>query len=300
MNNFEYGKNFKKGVTRNQLLDEINVTRDELTNSTLEVFEKTLKVLRRDDSILNSQLYQSERDNLISDFSRSGFLRGKNPIEMVYQSLDNAKSILGYVENYVDQRVTTEVNQSSLTLVDANVFQLLDFIAFASRYARYWMQVIVSAESNHLNQLAGELDVTPYQIQWLGENRDAFGRVISLLATPVKQIEDLLDNMPEIIIAEANPRALQATQGDKRIDPLKLGFVVSKWNPIWLYGIWKTNRQVQRYKTAKEDKEVLEMMVMRLERQLQGHDDPRLHQIYLKRLAQLEKERGKLKEMEEA
>lgn len=300
MNNFEYGKNFKKGVTRNQLLDEINVTRDELINNTLEVFEKTLKVLRRDDSILNSQLYQSERDNLISDFSRSGFLRGKNPIEMVYQSLDNAKSILGYVENYVDQRVVTEVSQSSLTLVDANVFQLLDFIAFASRYARYWMQVIISAESNHLNQLAGELDVTPYQIQWLGENRDAFGRVISLLATPVKQIEGLLDNMPEIIIAEANPRALQATQGDKRIDPLKLGFVVSKWNPIWLYGIWKTDRQVQRYKTAKEDKEVLEMMVMRLERQLQGHDDPRLHQIYLKRLAQLEKERGKLKEMEEA
>jgi hypothetical protein len=300
MNNFEYGKKFKKGVTRNQLLDEINVTRDELTNNTVDFFDKTLKVFRRDDSILNSQLYQSERDNLISDFTRSGFLRGKNPIDMVYQSLENAKAILGFIESYIDKRVTTEVSQSSLTLVDTNVLQLLDFIGFASRYARYWIQVILSAESNHLNQLAGDIDATPYQIQWLGENRDAFGRVISLLATPVKRIESLLEDMPEIIIAEANPRALQATQGDKRIDPLKLGFVVSKWNPIWLYGIWNADRQVQRYKAAKDDKEVLEMMVMRLERQLQGHDDPRLHQIYLKRLAQLEKERGKLKDMEEA
>lgn len=299
MNIFEYVKNWKKGITRNQILDEISVTRDELSNQTIEVFEKSITYIRRDDRILKSQLYQSERDNLISDFSRSGFLRGTNPIDMVYRSLVNSLEILGFIEGYVDKRVSTEINGSSASISDTHILQLLDLIGFTSRYARVWLRTILSAESNHMNQLAGELDITPYMVKWLGENRDAFGRSVSLLAMPVKQIQQVVDGMPEIIIAESNPRALQATQGDNRLDPLKLNLVASKWDPIYLYSMWQSDRQVQRYKAAKEEKEVLEMMALRLERQLQGKDDPRLHDIYQKRLGQLEKLQGKLKDMED-
>lgn len=300
MNIFEYVKNWKKGVTKNQLIDEITVTRDELSNLTIDFFDKSAAFLRRDDRILKSQLYQSERDNLISDFTRTGFLRGKNPIDMVYHSLVNSLEILGYVEGYVEKRVTMEINGSSLTLSDASILQLLDLIGFTSRYARIWARTILSAESNHLNQLAGELDITPYQIKWLGENRDAFGRSVALLATPVKQIQSLIDGMPEVVIMESNPRALQATQGEGRIDPLKLNLIASKWDPIYLWSVWRSDRQVQRYKAAKEEKEILEMMCLRLERQIQGKDDPRLHDIYQKRLAQLEKLQGKLKDMEDS
>lgn len=300
MNIFDYVKNWKKGVSKNQILDEISVTRDELTNVTISFFEGAGTLLRRDDTILNSQLYKSERDNLIADFTRSGYLRGKNPIEMVYRSLSNALDILGFIENYVDNRVSVELNGASLNIADTSVMQLLDLVAFTSRYSRMWMQVILSAESSHLNQLVGELEITPYQVKWLAENRDAFGRSVSLLATPVKEIQKIIDTIPEVVISEANPRALQATQGQNRIDPLKLGFIASKWNPIYLYGIWSTDRQVQRYKTAKDDKEVLEMMCLRLERQLQGKDDPRLNSILEKRIAQLDKLKGKLKDMEDS
>lgn len=298
MNIFDYVKKVAKNVGRPQVLVEINVTRDELNNTTLTLLNNSLDWLRKNDGNLQSNTYRRDRDELIKDFGRSGYLRPSNPFDMLQKSLTNANEVLNFVEAYFQKNLTEDVTAASITIAKANVFQLLDLVAFSTRYARCWLELILSAETNHRSMLESEISLTPLQIKFLNENRDAFGRAISVLATPVKEIEKLIDGIPEIVIAEANPKALMATQGDKRIDPLRFNLIQSKADPIYLISMVISDYQVQRYKVAKEEQEMLELRILRLKRQLENKDDPKLSAILEKREAQLDKVRGKLNRME--
>lgn len=299
MNIFEYVSKFAKNIGKSQILVEINVTRDELNNTTLNILNNSLEWVRRDDSKLISAAYRRDRDDLIKDFGRTGYLRSSNPFEMVFKSLTNALELLTFVEGYFTKNLHDDVTAASITLSKANALQLLDLIGFATRYTRSWIEIILSAESNHHSQVMGLPQITQQQIKFLSDNRDAFGRAIAILATPVKQVEKMMDQIPEIVIAEANPKAIQATQGNDRVDPLRMGLVQSKWDPIYLMGMVVSDFQVQRYKVAKEEQEMLELRILRLKRQLDNKDDPKLSDILDKRQGQLDKVRGKLKRMED-
>lgn len=299
MNIFEYVKKIAKRVSKNQILEEVGITRDELNNNTLSLLEKNLDWLRRNDRELQSGAYRRDRDDLINDFARSGFLRPTNPFDMLYKSLSNSVQILDFVEGYFNENLSEDVTASSVTLAKANVFQLLDLVRFSARYTRTWLEYILSAESNHRIQLAGEVDLTQAQIKYLGENRDAFGRAISVLATPIKRVEELISNIPEINVAEANPKAVQATQGDSRVDPFRFNLIQSRADPIYLISMMISDYQVSRYKTAKEEKEMLELRILRLKKQMANNEDPRLADIIEKRQGQLDKLRGKLQKMED-
>ena len=50
---------------------------------------------------------------------------------------------------------------------------------------------------------------------------------------------------------------------------------------------------------AKEEKEMLELRILRLQRQMEGKEDPKLSDILNKRQGQLDKVRGKIKKMED-
>lgn len=299
MNIFEYVKKFAKSVGKPNILDEVSTTRDELVNYTLPLFAKNLEWLRRNDRDLTSQAYQRDRDELIKDFSRSGYLRPSNPFEMIYKSLNNSLSILDYLEGFFNKSLEADVTAASITISKSNAFQLLDLIAFASKYTRAWLDLILSAESNTRNQLAGELSLTQGQIKYLGENRDAYGRAISILATPVKEIEVIFAAFPEIVISEANARAVSATQAAGKVDPFRFNLIQSRWDPSYLIGMIVTDYQVYRYKLAREEKEAIELRVLRLKKQLENKNDPSLAKIIEKREEQLDKLRGKIRAMED-
>ena len=299
MNIFEYVKKIKKSISKNNVLDDINVTREEMTNTTMDFLNKNIGWLTKNERDLQSQAYRRDRDDLIRDFGRTGYLRPTNPFDMVQRSLTNSLEILNWVEGYFTKNLNDDVTAASITIAKSNALQLLDLTALTARYTRAWLELIISAESNALNKLNSEVSLTQQQIKYLGENRDAFGRAIAILATPIKEIQKVFDAMPEIVIAESNPKAVQATQGDVRVDPLRLALVQSKWDPAYLFGMLFTDFQVHRYKMAKEEKEMLELRILRLQRQMEGKEDPKLSDILNKRQGQLDKVRGKIKKMED-
>lgn len=298
MNIFEYVKQLKKRFTKRNVNGAIDVINTELVNVTIPLIEKQLEFLRKNDKDLTSQFYQRDRDAIIKDFAVTGYLRPTNPFDMLYKSLTNSVEILSYLKGYFDDAGVEDITGESVTIAKANVLQLIDLIAFASKYSLAWIDVVISAESNHRNQLAGEVNLTQQQIIYLDDNRASFGRVIAILATPVKKITEMLDNIPDVVIAETNPKLLNATQGTGRLDPLTMGLVQSKWNPIYVLDMLESDFFVWRYKVAKEEAEMLELKILRLKKQMQNNNDPKLATIIENRQGQLDKYRGKLQKME--
>jgi hypothetical protein len=146
MNIFEYVKKIKKSISKNNVLDDINVTREEMTNTTMDFLNKNIGWLTKNERDLQSQAYRRDRDDLIRDFGRTGYLRPTNPFDMVQRSLTNSLEILNWVEGYFTKNLNDDVTAASITIAKSNALQLLDLTAFAARYTRAWLELIISAE----------------------------------------------------------------------------------------------------------------------------------------------------------
>jgi hypothetical protein len=63
MNIFEYVKKIKKSISKNNVLDDINVTREEMTNTTMDFLNKNIGWLTKNERDLQSQAYRRDRDD---------------------------------------------------------------------------------------------------------------------------------------------------------------------------------------------------------------------------------------------
>jgi hypothetical protein len=297
MNILEYAKRLTLRFTKNDVNASIDTISSELVNITLPLFEKRLAYFRRNDKEFLSEQYRRDRDAIIKDFSASGYLRVENPFDMIYKSLLNSAEILNFLKGYFDKNAATDITMSGLNITKTNALQLIDLIGFASTYSYAWLELVLSAETNNRNNITTAVDLTPLMIKYLGDNRAAFGQTISVLATPVKVIEKLFEEIPDIIVSENGYKATTAVLGNK-VDPLRLNLIQSKFDPFYLWGMISTDYYVNRYKAAKENAEFLELKILRLERLLKNEQDPKLADIIEKRKGQLDKIRGKMAKIE--
>lgn len=300
MNILEYVKQLKKRFTKTDVNSAIDTVTAELTNITIPLLADKAAWLVKNDSDVTSNFYRSDRDSIMADFAKSGYLRKSNPFAMLLESLRNSLEILTYLKGYFDKQAGEDMSGESITISTSNALQLLDLTAFVSTYTRCWMDVILSAESNHRNNITEELNLTQSMFIYLGDNRANFGTAVSILATPVEKIEKLFAAIPEVVIAETNPKAIVGTLGQDRVDPLRMNLVQSKWDPIYFIGMVLSDYSANRYKTAKEEAAFIELRIARLKKQMEQKDDPHLAMIIEKRQGQLDTYRGKLKKMEDS
>ena len=300
MNIFEYVKGIKKRFTKVDIGATIDTVNAELVNITIPLLADKAAWLVKDDSQVTSNFYQRDRESIMTDFSKSGYLRKSNPFDMILKSLRNTVEILAFLKAYFDKSAGEELSSASVTVTESNALQLIDLAAFVSTYTRSWLDVILSAETNHRNNVNGELNITQAMFVYLGDNRANFGAAISILATPVEKIEAMFKAIPEIVIAEVNPKAVTGTLGQDKIDPLRLNLIQSKWDPIYLIGMIISDYSAARYKAAKEEAAFLELRIARFKKQLEQKDDPHLANIIERRQGQLDAWRGKIKKMEDS
>lgn len=300
MNIFEYVKGIKKRFTKVDIGATIDTVNAELVNITIPLLADKAAWLVKDDSQVTSNFYQRDRESIMTDFSKSGYLRKSNPFDMILKSLRNTVEILAFLKAYFDKSTGEELSNASVTVTESNALQLIDLAAFVSTYTRSWLDVILSAETNHRNNVNGELNITQAMFVYLGDNRANFGAAISILATPVEKIETMFKAIPEIVIAEVNPKAVTGTLGQDKIDPLRLNLIQSKWDPIYFIGMVISDYSAARYKAAKEEAAFLELRIARFKKQLEQKDDPHLANIIERRQGQLDAWRGKIKKMEDS
>ena len=298
MNVFSYVKTLAGSFGKNAVITEIATVRDELNNVVLPFFKTNLSFLQNSETTIQSGTYKRDRDTFIRAIVDAGYLRGNSLFVMQNKILLNCLEILNWIEGYFSKDKSVEINRDSIDLSKATALQMLAAINFCSRYTRAWLELIISAETNARSMLGDEVGMTPLQIKYLNENRDAFARIMGILSTPIRDIEKAIAAIPDIIVSESNPSVVAAVSGTKA-DPFKFNLIQSKWDIFYLFGMISTDYSVYRYKATKEEAALLQMKIHRLKAKLEMKDDPRLASIIEKNQAELDKLRGKLRKKEE-
>lgn len=299
MNIFEYVKGMTKGFTRTSLLSEIAITRDTITNTVLPVYVDNMDFLRKNAKTLNSGIYKRTHKEIESELRKSMHLRGASAFELIEAGVRNSLDILAFIEGYFTKETADTMTANSLTISKATAMQLLGAISFSARYARGWLDMVLSAENNLVGGLSETAELTQLQVKYISENVTAFAVTLAAISKPTKDISAMLEAIPEIVVAESNPRAIGAALGSKA-DPFRFGFVQSKWNPFYLYGMMSTDHAAAKYKSDVAEANIVQMKIYRLKAKLEDKEDPKMEKVIDNYQAELDKLRGRIYKMEQS
>lgn len=254
--------------SKNNLIDDIRITRGELTELQ-DAYGEAAKLLK------NFKFQSDEVTDKFGHFKR--IVGAANPIVFID---DHLKAILQNLQIAEDQAaaiLSGQIAGKGLTFKQATIVQYCDALFLVSKYARKflnWVYVMETAplkEGFVLNESLPKSEQDYINDKFL----DFCNALLSATGEPKKTLA-AIEGIPEIDVASANLSSLKATVGEDKIDPLKLGFIATKANPIYFVRMIVAEYQVRRYKEMKEELSLLQLRRMNLEKLKAGKQDANL------------------------
>ncbi len=255
---------------KDRLISDIRITRGEL-EELHDAYQEAAKLLKswkfQDKDVLDK----------INMFKR---VVGTSTNPVVFIS-DNLKTVSQNLQTAEDQAAIIFGNVIAgrgLTFKQATVVRYCDAIFLVSKYARKFLNYIYVAESLQYREDGAKLSdsITAYEKRWLDEKFMDFCNALKSATDEPKKVLAGIEGIPEIEIASSNLASLKETVGEAALDPLKMGFIASKANPIYWVRMVVAEYQVRRYKEMKEEVTLLQLRRMQLEKLKNGKNDANL------------------------
>lgn len=278
MKPINYLKSLLPSFTRVTALEDCRMTRLEITTVTHPAYESALR-------LFSSRKFESPE--LLADFEVfKRQVRGPsapNTIVAIERSFKNLVTILDKIEEIINTNYGEEIAGAGMTYYKTAVLQMLETVGFASKYARRYLNYVLVVETSYMEDPQGEAlandlgaAIVPAEVRYLKENFITFCSVMSNLIKPVATLESQLQQIPDVVITDDNSKTLPHTAGESKIDPFSHGFIPVFLNPIYHVRMRVAEWQVDRLNNAKEEKKLLELRKLKMERAASGKKDASL------------------------
>lgn len=280
---------------RDTIEGSIRDIRKELTEHTLPPYESALPLLK-DWTFKDKQFIEMER--LFKREVQSKF--HGNFIEVTFEILKRTNDNLNVLEKLVEKEFARDVVRSSMTYSKAQILRLVEAVDFVITYSRKNLIFVLGRETNlyRQNGMVGK-EMRPSEIEWLQANRTTFIALLKTLDRPTRELEKIIDGIPDIEVDPSNEDMVAATSGRKSIDPMSLGFYSNFKNPIFYIGMRYAEWQVSRYDRAREERTMLEYQILELENSMDGKEDPKIQRAMEYTQDRLDKLNRKISKFEE-
>lgn len=264
--------------SRMTALDDCRLTKLEITTVTQPAYENAMRIFG------NRKFLYPELAQDFEIYKRQVRPQAApNTVVAIERSFKTMLSTLDMIERLIEKNYTDDIAGAGLTYQKASTLQMLESIAFASKYARRYLNYIMVAETSFIEDDQGMAATTdigaailPADVRWLKDNFISFCSVMLTLSRPTQAIEADLARVPDVTITEQNAKTLAASTGEARLDPFAHGIVPLAMNPIYHTRLVVAEWQVDRLNTAKEEKKLLELRKLRMERAMAGKKDASL------------------------
>lgn len=257
---------------KDQVLEDIRLTRTELEDITLPAYEHALPLLKSYD-------YKSKAlDADMAQFKRTVTASSGGFVTVVNKALKTALENLDEVEAMVTKTYSEEIAGAGVTYLKANLLQLVETIGFVSKYARKYLVYIYvceTAEFEDGDTVVSE-SITKAEQEWLRANFLSFCTALNVVSTPRASFKKSIDDIPDIVVTNDNAHSLGATVGEHKIDPFQMRLIPVWLNPIYHIGMFVAEWQANRYKAAQEELKLLQLRKLNLERVSDGKPDARV------------------------
>lgn len=283
------------GFPKTQIVDDLNVLKQDLANSALPMYESLDKEFGSRQ--FKSAWYENFQKSLKNNVRK---VTAKNFITPVYKALEKLQERIDMLEKLTEDNFNDDVSIYAMNVKRINILSYIEAGSFFVTYARRLAHTTLAIEINTLSDdITNDLDdILPYNLEWLRERRDSFFMVLDIFLNGKGDINKVVEALPDLSVNKQNVRAVEAVHHD--LDPFNFGFIPVILNPAYHIGTMLAEWQVSRLRAAEAERDVLEVQVMNLKLLIQGKNDAKLQSkikyIEDERLKPLYKKIGKMEE----
>lgn len=267
----QYIASLVPSFARDQVLEDLRITRAEIKEGTLPSYETAAELFK------GWKFKSKPLEKMFADFHRITHLKGQT-IEAVHGGWKQVLVNLDTLEDLIVKTFNPEIASGGLTYAKAQALQFVEACAFASKFARKFLWYVYVLESAEYAEAGTKVEhaMAPAERHWVEANFPAFCQAFAIVTVGDSKLKHALDTIPEIVVTADNSTTLPHTVGDSRLDPLKMGLVAAWMNPIYHLGMVVAEWQAKRFKAAQEEVRLLQLRKLNLERSAKGQPDARL------------------------
>jgi len=257
---------------KDQVIEDIRLTRGEISDVTIPAYEAAVGLLK--DASIRSKYLEGD----MALFKRTVKSSQGGFTKTVLQALKTSLENLDHAEELITKTYNDDIAGAGVTYMKANLLQLVEVIGFVSKFARKYLLYIYVCETAEFDDSNTELtdSITPAEQEWLRANFLSFCTSINIVSTAPHTLKKSLTDIPDVVITEENSHTVGSTLGDNKVDPLQMRLIPVWLNPIYHIGMFVAEWQANRYKAAQEELKLLQLRKLNLERLSEGKPDARI------------------------
>lgn len=278
MNLMSFIKSLVPHIAKNDVLEDIRITKQELESSTIPVAAQAAEHFKI------SKMKSSGAKALVNIFYRNyGLARQGSTTSIATEISDKLKVVLEnliFIEKEFEQNASSDIIADGITAKKAIMLRALDQITFISRFTMDFFTVIYHDEANDANNdVEDNVSVPKIVLDRVDRNTAMYAGLLSVYGDKNFAFEKRFASIPEVLLSDKTQDAVAATYGERNVDPYQapyiLGFV---GNPIYHVRLLIAEWQADRYKSMKDKKKMLEMRLMHLQLLQENKNDAKLEQ----------------------
>lgn len=259
---------------RNRITEDVAALRKELHESVVPAYQRAEKVMASH-PLRNAQAiaFQNDFNKALPDMARFGLVSGSRRI---FAELDVQ---LRVIDELVESTFAKDVTKETMTFQKVTILRYLELARFATTYSTRLLLWLTEVESNAALNKEAASTLTPAELTWLTDNKRTYlFEVLPVLDQTAQELKQTLKGIPEITVVPERMDLMRQTIGAHKLDPLQLGFIGTRYSPIYHLRMYYSEWQVKRYKAMLEEKRALEFRLLALQEAYDGKENAKLEQ----------------------
>lgn len=262
----DYIKGLVPNFGKARITEDARVTRNELTGVAIPCYKNAQEVFK-------TTLVSPRAQGFAKQYRLMVGAHKNTFVADIYERLEKLVKVLDVVEREVTSNFGDKVVSESLTLHKANVLRALEAIAFVTKFSVSLLNAVYVDETAAYGKTQPySSDMTEGEYKRIERYFMDFCSMLKALTTP--------NDAAKVFAAIPDAQAegidnLREVFGEDRVDPFNLFSPTSQFrgNPIYFVRTVMLDRQMERYKHTQEQKRLLELRLLHLQRRKQNNPD---------------------------
>jgi hypothetical protein len=183
---------------------------------------------------------------------------------------------LDVIEKELEAVLGVDVLNEGLSAKKAVLIRGCEHLAFLSRYMLDLINYVLCAETMPKNGTLEQM-LSKASMDYVESNVIIFATLLSIYSRPVDTFKKQLLEIPDVIMTQANNGAVTAVHDMAKLDPYSNPMVRQfRGSPIYHVRLIFAEWQANRYKAAKDKRQMLELRLLQLKVLQEEVQDPGL------------------------
>ena len=246
-----------------RIIEDLEIMREQLTGKLKEGYAQAIAMLKGPKAF-KSTFGKSNQSFFENTLRPRGNL---NYIEYINHVLELLAADTKIFADLVAKHFERQVSSDGISFTNANILQAVNAAGFVTDYARQLLRATLDFETQAALGTKGSSKpgMTPAELQWLDKHRDAFFECLKVFDRKPQELKAKLESVPDMVVAPDDYAQLeQMAGGVSAVDPLAVGFIPLKYNPIYRIRLQIANYQVAKYRGLQAELEAIQLRLVAL------------------------------------